>query len=140
MRVFLLSLLLAPLLVIGQVLKFRAVKTQLSEYNGKKFVTTERHDANFLVVWNLDNDKVQTYGNAFGDYDIVRKTRQWKDSALNTYAELQAIDSAGKKCLITLIIYGQRGITQNRDNGCIATLIVEYSEKGMLFFYLKKDE
>lgn len=138
MKSLLLLLLLAPTVCLGQVYKFKAISTKMATFNGQEYVTNETHKVEFLVVINIDKQKINTYGKAEGDYDIIKTTSTETKDDGSVIKQFTAIDERGEKCTVALMIYSDSRKDQDQD-GCVATLGVTQGNI-LLVFYLKKDD
>lgn len=139
MKSMLLTLLLTPALANSQVYKFKTFLTKLAEYNGSEYINKETNKVSILVVVNLDKNKIQTYGETPGDYDLVSHSAIETQSDGSTETSYKAIDGRGDKCNIRLVVFGPGKRKANEETGAVASLGIDYNPV-LLVLYLKKDD
>lgn len=121
--------------VHSQVYKFRAFETTLSEYNGKEYVQKEDNKTNILVVFNVPDLKVQTYGETKSDIDLTDMIDQHTDSLGGKWLMYNGVDENGKQCEIHLLVYADEQKIQLKE--AFGSLAIRY-DKTLLIFYLRK--
>jgi hypothetical protein len=133
-------LIIATLCLFGhisysQVYKMKAIDSRLEEYDkfGKDTSTRDWEQSGILVVVDLTNDKIKTYGKTPGDFDLIKLKNRYIDIQGNESAIFSAIDGEGKKCEIDLIAFKDKEATNYLN------LVLKYP-KMALILRLKKDE
>jgi hypothetical protein len=115
--------------IAQSVYKFRCFESNLSsKYEYSKKVKWESTD--FLVVINLDADKIDTYANSEMHIDLVDKL---ETVTKNDYVEFnyQGVDEEGLRCVVSVIVY------KDQDNNHKATLKISYSDYVFTFRLMK---
>jgi hypothetical protein len=137
-RLIVLFALFGGLTSYSQVYKFKAFQTYFDETNGKrKVLETEWSDVNFLVVINVDKDKIDTYGKKEEHIDIVQTYAPTKDANGNDFLSYTGVDDDGDKVRIEVTLFTRT--EANKDNPHIATLVLVYP-LGSILFRLKKND
>ena len=119
----------------SQVYKLKAIDSRLEEYDdkGKDTSTRDWVESGILVVVDLTKDKVKTYGEQEGDFDLIKLKNRYTDIQGNESAIFSAIDRDGKKCEIELIAF------KDKEAVNYLNLVFKYP-KTSLILRLKKDD
>lgn len=118
----------------AQVLKFKAFQTyhrnngDFKDVSDKDWINTD-----FLIVTNFDKNKINTYGQTKGDFDILKYDSNDTDENGNIVWKLDLLDKSAEKCKAEVIFYKQSPTFH------IGTLILYYPYE-QIFFRLKRDE
>lgn len=94
----------------------------------KEWIATD-----FLVVFNFDKNKVNTYGKTKGDFDIIKYVSNDTDEQGNVNWKLELLDEKAEKCTSEISFF------KNSPNFHIGTFTLYYPYE-QIFFRLKKDE
>jgi hypothetical protein len=123
------------LLAYSQVYKYKAIDSRLEEYNqqGKDTSTRDWEESGILVVVDLTNEKIKTYGEAPADFDLIHQKNRFTDIQGNETVVFSAVDTKGKKCEIEIIAF------KDKEAVNFLNLVIRYS-KMALILRLKKDE
>lgn len=118
----------------SQVFKFKAFETYQRNNGDMKSVSeADWIHTDFLVVANLDKDKINTYGQTKGDFDIMKYISNDTDEDGNTVWKLELLDGKAEKCTAEMTFF------KNSPNFHVGTLTLYYPYE-QIFFRLKKDE
>ena len=117
----------------SQVYKFKAYQTYVREDLSKDIDPAKWNTVDFLVVVNLTKNKINTYGNKEGDYDLIKLTDDYTTKGGDRIITYTAVDEDGEKCTIQIIRY------KDADISAAATIVIQY-HSGELAFRVKKDD
>ena len=123
----------------SQVYKLRAYSAKSAHSDGVKFVYDSSRSVNFLVVLNMDKDKIQLYGANESEYDVIKRDSSRIDEKGMGWDYFHAIDSKGEKCRIVLLAYGDIQKKQASEVDAFGSLSIQY-DSYMVIFYLKNNK
>lgn len=91
------------------------------------------NNVDFLAVFNFNKNKITTYGQTKGDFDITKYISNKIEDDSNAYWKLEAIDKDGEDCTIEVVIF------HHSPSFHRATMTVYYLYE-QIFFRLKDDD
>lgn len=117
-----------------QVFKYKAFETYHRNNGDYKDVSEKEWiNTNFLVVLNFDKDKINTYGQTKGDFDIIKYIGNDLDDSGNIVWKLDLLDKQGEKCTAEVTFF------KHSPSFHVGTMTLYYPYE-QIFFRLKKDE
>jgi hypothetical protein len=133
-RLIVLLVLFGGLTSYAQVYKFRAFQTYGDNSKGARTIMESDYSkVDFLVVINLDKNRINTYGEKPYQFDIVKAFEPFKNKSDDDVLKYNAVDTDGDECNLTVVIF------KNQEAMHTATLIVSYPSFDV-HFRLKKND
>jgi hypothetical protein len=119
----------------AQVYKYKAIDSRLEEFDkrGIDTATGDWKESGILVVVDLTNDKIRTYGKILADFDLIHLKKRLTDIQGNESVIYSAVDTEGRNCEIEIIAF------KDKEAVNFLNLVFRYP-KTALILRLKKDE